>query len=300
VAGARWIDLLDPTREELVAAVPALDPEVLELLAEPAASGLSLRPLLESHGSYVYGVLVAAHPVPDEDEILYQQTDVVATPGLVVTVRKTPAGGRPFEPEVLAPAVAAGARAGELLHRLADSVAETYQQSVDAVYGEIDELEEHIDDWDSVRVRRRLSTLRRELLAIRSTVAATRAAVRRVVDGQLDIGDHALFPPEVEDRFADTYDTLVRVAEDLDIARELLASARDHHQATVAERQNDVVKKLAVIASLLLLPSLIVGFYGQNFEDAFSRPYWSLGVSGSLIAGSTIAQLAVFRWRRWI
>ncbi|HEU4726569.1 MAG TPA: hypothetical protein VFT22_01720 [Kofleriaceae bacterium] len=41
------------------------------------------------------------------------------------------------------------------------------------------------------------------------------------------MGDHALFPPEVERRFSDTYETLVRVTEELDIARDLLAGVRD-------------------------------------------------------------------------
>ena len=55
-----------------------------------------------------------------------------------------------------------------------------------------------------------------------------------------------------------------------------------------------------MIASLVLVPSLIVGYYGQNFASAFDEPYWSLGVSSGLILSSTIVQLALYRWRRWI
>jgi Mg2+ and Co2+ transporter CorA len=55
-----------------------------------------------------------------------------------------------------------------------------------------------------------------------------------------------------------------------------------------------------VIASLVLVPSLIVGYYGQNFESTFDEPYWSIAVSTGLIVASTIVQLALFRWRRWI
>ncbi|MEX2613706.1 MAG: hypothetical protein WD380_09035 [Gaiellaceae bacterium] len=50
----------------------------------------------------------------------------------------------------------------------------------------------------------------------------------------------------------------------------------------------------------MLVPSLIVGYYGQNFEAAFDEDYWSIGVSSGLILASTIAQLVLFRWRRWI
>ena len=146
----------------------------------------------------------------------------------------------------------------------------------------------------------RISDLRHELLLSRRTMGATRAAVRRVLDGRIELGDHALFPAEVERQFAETYETFVRVTEELDIARDLLAGVRDHHQSKVLEGQGEVAKKLTVIAALVLVPSFIVGYYGQNFESAFDNAFWSLGVSTGLIVLSTLVQLAIFRWRRWI
>ncbi len=100
--------------------------------------------------------------------------------------------------------------------------------------------------------------------------------------------------------FTDTYETLFRAAEDIDVARDLLTSVRDHHQAQITETQNEVVKKLTVIASLVLVPTLIVGFYGQNFQPAFDDAFWTLGVSTGLIVGTTMVQLALYRWRRWL
>ncbi|MGL6278902.1 MAG: magnesium transporter CorA family protein, partial [Gaiella sp.] len=180
-------------------------------------------------------------------------------------------------------------------------IAEAYLDLVDALYLEIDELEDHVDELSDLATRRRLSDLRHEMLHARKNVSATRAAVRRIVDGRLDVGeDERLFPREVESAFADTYDTLVRATEELDVARDLLASVRDYLQAKIAERQNEVVKKLTVVASLVLVPTLITGFYGQNFEGVFDRPLWSLTTSVALIVGATLLQLAFFRWKRWI
>jgi magnesium transporter len=124
--------------------------------------------------------------------------------------------------------------------------------------------------------------------------------VRRVVDGRIEVGDHELFPPEVERLFADTYDTLVRVTEELDVARDLLAGVRDHLQSKITENQNEVGKKLTVIASLVLVPSFVVGFFGQNFAGEFERGYWTVWFSTGVIVVSTLVQLAIFRWRRWV
>jgi magnesium transporter len=299
---ARWIDLVDPTADELLASLPGnVDPEVVDVLAERAGEGAAPRSLIESHGAYVFGLLVAARPLPDEDRVVYLEIGLVATPTLLVTVRKSPRdGGGPFDPAALHPAVAEQAPAGVLVHRLFDDVADTYLNAVETVHAEIEELEDGLDVWPSSRVRTRISLLRHELLDSRRMVSTLRAAVRRILDGRVEIGDHGLFPQPVEALFAETSETLVRVTEELDIARDLLAGVRDHHQSMIVESQGDVVKKLTVVASLVLVPSLIVGYYGQNFASAFDEPYWSIGVSSLLILSSTVVQLALYRWRRWI
>jgi magnesium transporter len=184
--------------------------------------------------------------------------------------------------------------------RLTDDVANSFLEVVDYADAEIDELEDHIENWPSARVRRRISSLRHELIHARRTVGATRAKVRRITDKRLDIDNEQLFPDDVERLFSDAYETLFRAGEELDVARDLLASSRDYHQSLVAENQNEIVKKLTVIASVLLLPTLIVGFYGQNFVPNFNDFYWTIGVSVGLIIASTVAQLAVYRLRRWI
>jgi magnesium transporter len=295
---ARWVDLLDPDRAALVAALPVgVDPEVVELLADPSDE-IHARPLLEAHGPYVLGRFLDARP--EAERIVYRDVYVVATPELVVTVRRTPEFGAPWEPSALEVVGADELSAGELVHRLVDDVADSFFDVVDAVDDQIAELEEHIDDWPTDRVRRRLVELRHELHRARRTASATRAAIRRILDKRLDIGTDALFPEQVERLFLEPYETVVRASEELDGARDVLATLRDHHQARIAEAQNDVVKKLTVIASLVLVPSLIVGYYGQNFESAFDDAFWSIGVSSSLIALTTLLQLAVYRWRRWI
>jgi Mg2+ and Co2+ transporter CorA len=298
----RWLDLVDPSRDELLATLPVpVDPEVIEALAEPSGEGREPRPLLEGHGAYVFGMLLAARPVAHEDRVAYLEIDLIATPSVLVTVRKTSRdGGAPFDVSALHPAAEQDASAGILLHRLIDEIVDSFVASNDAAYAEIEELEDALDTWPPSRVRMRISDLRHELLHGRRTVSATRAAIRRVLDGRIEVGEHALFPPAVERLFAETYDTLVRVTEELDIARDLLAGVRDHHQSKVTEGQGDVAKKLTIIASLVLVPTLIVGYYGQNFESAFDEAYWSMGVSTGLIVVTTFLQLAIYRWRRWI
>ena len=184
----RWIDLLDPTNEELLATLPSgVDPDVLETLTAPSGDEHT-RPILESHGAYVLGVFLDGQPL-DDNRIVYREVDAVATPDLVVTVRKTPELGTPWDPGPLELAAARGVSVGELLFRLVDDVAASFLDVVVALDAQIDELEDHIDDWPSDIVRRRVGRLRHDLLHARRTVGSMRGAVRRIVDKRLDIGD---------------------------------------------------------------------------------------------------------------
>ena len=245
---------------------------------------------------------VLAHPVapPGEGHVEYLELDVVATPTAVVTVRKTGPRGNVAPVDGITARIEAGSPCGGVFHGAVDDVADAFLDLVDGVYESIDDLEGDIEHLSGPHVRRRIALLRNELLLARRAASGTRGIARRIVDGRVDIGKSELFPAEVEARFVDTYETLVRVTEELDVARDLLGGVRDYYQAKIAEQQNEVAKKLTVIASLVLVPSFIVGFYGQNFAGEFRAWYWGLGISVGLILATTIVQLALFRWRRWL
>src|SRR5712691_182599 len=212
----RWIDLLDPTQEELLrVAPPELHGTALEQLLDPAEHDDEPRPSLESHGSYIFGVLLVPVVVADEDRVFYQEIDITLTRDTIITVTKTPEGEHPFDmgpvhsscpnPEQLS--------TGQIAYRLDE---------------EVDELEDHVEEWPAERLRARLSTLRHDLLHVRRTLAPTRDAVRKVIDNRVELdGETELFDHDLELSFADAYDKLLRASDGLELARDLAAGVRD-------------------------------------------------------------------------
>jgi magnesium transporter len=301
---AEWVDLIDPSPEELREKLPReVQESALELLLAPAQHADEPRPTLQAHGDYIFGVFLIAVAVPEEDRVFYQEVDVVVTHDVLLSVTKTPPGEHPYDPRPTRESCRPDDNAGMMLYRLVNDIAEHYLDLVDALDGEIDELEDVVETAPPAQTRDRLSKLRHDLLHIRRTLSPTRDAVRRVIDNVVEVEKgQEVFPHEVEVAFNSAYDKLMRAFDGLELSRDLIASVRDYLQAKIANDQNEVMKTLTVIASVLLLPTFIVGLYGQNFRHHFPELGWQWGYiwSWGLIVSTTILQLWFFRRRRWI
>ena len=301
---AEWIDLIDPSPDELRAKLPrTVQESALGLLLAPARHADEPRPTLQAHGDYLFGVFLVTVAVPEKDRVFYQEIDVVLTHDVLLSVSKTPPGEHPYDPKPARESCRPDDNAGMMLYRLVDDIAERYLDLVDTLDGEIDELEDIVETSPPPVTRARLSELRHDLLHIRRTLAPTRDAVRRVIDNVVEVETgEEVFPQTVEVAFNSAYDKLLRAFDGLELSRDLIASVRDYLQAKIANDQNEVMKTLTVIASLLLLPTFIVGLYGQNFQHHFPEIHWQFGYAWSwgVIIVTTLLQLWFFRRKRWI
>lgn len=298
----RWIDLVDPSEDELRAHLPEHVHRVAtEALVAPHQHAGEPRPRIESHGEYVLGVLLLPVAVRDEDRVYYQEVDFVATADELISVSKTPPGEQPFDPAPAKSACHARDPVGKYVFHLVDHVAERYLDLIDDLDDEIGEVEDMVGERPARDVGRRIRELREDLRNIRRTLHPTRDAVHKIVDNRIELDTGTLFPRPVEIAFGDAYDKLLRATEGLESSRDALGGVRDYLQGTIANEQNEVTKRLAVIASLLLVPTFIVGLYGQNFRHIPELGWhWGYAWSWALIVATTLGQLAFFRWKRWI
>ncbi len=305
MVGDQWIDLLDPTKEELDKALPPdVHDRAIEQLLKPAQHEDEPRPRLESHGDYVLGVFLVVIAVREEDTVFYQEVDFVMTRDRLLTVRKTPPGRPPYDPSVARAACREHENVAKVVYHLVDDIAERFLDLVDNLNDEIDELEEKVEEWDSERIRGRISQLRHDLLHIRRTLAPTRDAIRQVIDNRIEFEGEEVFTREIELDFGDAYDKLLRAADGLDLSRDLVAGVRDYHQAKVANDQNEVMKRLAVLATVFLPLAFLTGFFGQNFTYLVSSievPQWTFWVLGvGLEIAAAIGLFILIKVRRWL
>jgi magnesium transporter len=101
--------------------------------------------------------------------------------------------------------------------------------------------------------------------------------------------------------FQDVYDHLLRQSETIDLYRDLLAGSLDAYLSVVSNDLNTVMKRLTALTVIIMVPTLIAGIYGMNFDN-LPELRWPLGYFGALglmvVVAGVLALL--FRRSRWL
>src|SRR2546423_7217802 len=130
---AEWIDLIDPSPDEIRAKLPrAVQESALGLLVAPARHEDEPRPTLQAHGDYIFGVFLVAVAVPEEDRVFYQEIEVVVTHDTLLSVSKTPPNEHSYDPRPVRESCHPDDQAGMMLYRLVDDIAEPNPAPVDS------------------------------------------------------------------------------------------------------------------------------------------------------------------------
>ena len=80
-----------------------------------------------------------------------------------------------------------------------------------------------------------------------------------------------------------------------------LVDERDRLASLEERRQTAAQMRFAAVASILLLPALIVGYFGQNFTTlGIIGDWWTPPVSGLALFGITALQFSYFKWKKWL
>ncbi|MDQ3689931.1 MAG: hypothetical protein M3406_07865 [Chloroflexota bacterium] len=98
------------------------------------------------------------------------------------------------------------------------------------------------------------------------------------------------------DEYRDLYYHLVRVLDQLDIYRELLATVVDARLTVASNGLNAIMKRLTAFTVILMVPTLIAGIYGMNFV-LMPELDWVLGYPFALVLMVLAVVLAITIFR---
>jgi len=195
-------------------------------------------------------------------------------------------------------------RDGRPMRRSADFLAYTILDTlVDNVLPTVDKMTEMAENIEEEVVHQpQQSTLEAILKLKRSAVHLHRVmAPQREVLNRISRGDFVLIGEDAKIFYRDIYDHIVRIEDLNQTVRDMTDNALATYMSSVANRQNEVMKVLSIVAAIFLPLGIITGIFGMNFvnmpELNLSWGYYAvLGFIGLAI----LSVIGLFWARGWI
>jgi magnesium transporter len=297
--GVVLVDVASPTRAdlELVAEQFHLDPLLFAAIGRRPA-----RSRVVPWGEHRQAVLSACRITPRGVSV--KAVELVFSTWFVVILRWDGDGDspEPYPLDDVQRGFAASRRAGGpygvggLLWALFDQLAEDAFDVVEALDDRLDRAEEVVFDADEGdTVPRDLFELRRSLTAVRRASAPQRDIVAALLRSERElVGEGA------HEGFERVHDHLLRIAELAESQRDVLTGLLDAHLAMAANRTNEVMKRTSSWGAILVVATLVVGYYGMNFDlPELSWRFGWLWAFGLMVALTGALYLA-FKKRGWL
>ena len=289
-----WIGLHEPTHEEFE--VVRLEFGLHELAVEDAVKAHQ-RPKLEKYADSLFLVLKTARYVDKEEAVQTGEILLFLGEGFVVAVRHGEASGlkevrKNLEqrPDFLAYGPSA------VLYGIVDRVVDDYVPVVAGLEDDIEEVEAEVFSSTRTNPAERIYYLKREVLEFRRATAPLQMPLN-----QLAVQPISVIRPEVREYFRDVYDHLLRVNEQVEAFRDLLNSVLEANMMQMNIRQNEDMRRISAWVAIAVVPTMIAGIYGMNFDhmpELRSPVGYPLVLLGMLVVCS--GMYVFFRKRDWL
>jgi len=290
-----WLDIVSPTADDmkLLREEFAVHPLALEDLEKRRQ-----RPKLDTYAEQqiivTYEVLEPSEP---DRHFELGELHLFAGPGYLVSVRwQASPAIKEVERRFRDRPDAVARTPGTLVYAVLDA-------ALDGFFPLLDRLSEKIEDLEGVILAggrtsdtlRIILGLKRKLLELRRNVSPQRDVANALLRRDLPLVDDTSAP-----YFQDLYDHTIRVLDQLDLQRDLLASALEANLSVTSNNLNAVMKRLTAFTVVLMVPTLIAGIYGMNFHF-MPELSWPLGYP--LVVAVMLVTMAgaalFFRARDW-
>jgi magnesium transporter len=287
-----WVDITGTADENLKQLAELLK---LHPISVEAARAPWHRPQISSFERYFYLSVTLVNPRKGTLAIDIDELDIFVGKNFMLTVHKSEV---PFLAEIAdrvhqSPDLVR-LHTAYLLYIVLDEMLDFYQKL-------FEDLEENVEKMEETALRIDTESFLADLLRLKRHVfkLGRLAEQHRLVFSAFTRPDFEFISgPEIEPYFRDLQQRLDQVVERLIAARDSVNSAFEIYVSQMSHRTNQVMKLLAVVSTVLLPASLIVGFFGTNFPPVgFLNTRGAFGVMVAMLIVVPVAVMLALRQR---
>jgi magnesium transporter len=287
-----WVDVTAPEGTSVTDITTLLD--LHPLIAEDIAERNQRAKFEEIEGT-IHIVMFAVHYA--DREVSTVEVDLVLGQRSLLTVHGE--GFDPFALDQLRGDAGAVLQRGPdfLLYAITDGLVDALFPVMDAIEDEIDELQDDVIRNATPATLERLFALKRELIGLRRATSPAREIFNQLTNRDLPLvsDDHIVY-------FRDVYDHLIRVTDELDNDRDLVAGTLDVYLSTINNNLSIIMKRLTGVTVILAGIGAFAGIFGMSeagaaFQGNEAAGFWL--VTGVVFAAA-IGLASILRRIGWI
>ena len=174
---------------------------------------------------------------------------------------------------------------------------------VDGYYPVLEKIGDYLEHLEDAVVANTSDSVLRSLNQTKNRLSNLRRAIwpQREVANQLVRDESPLIDPNVRVFLRDTYDHCVQTSEVVEMYRENVTGLMGAYLSSVANRTNEVMKVLTIVATIFIPLTFIAGIYGMNF-DAMPElhVWWAYPLIWLIMLGIAVVMLWFFFRKGWL
>jgi magnesium transporter len=291
--GLLWLDLDDPQSKSLdeLAAQYGFHELAIEDCRHPIQ-----RAKLDYYDGHAFVIINSTHYTETPCQVRLRELAAFIGRDYIVTVHYGQSLSIDEVQRRLASSAHRYGRPDQVLHAVIDIVVDRYLPTLESMGDTIDRIEDELLVDPSAHHLETIFDLKRGLLQFRRAVSSQRELLNIIIRDETPI-----ISPDMRLYFRDVYDHTVRANEMVETYRDLVTGGLDIYLTQMANRTNDTVKGLTILATIMLPLTLVTGYFGMNFDyiPTLKDPAGIWYITGGLLA-ITFAMLAYFRHKGWL
>ncbi len=293
--GLLWVDITGASEEDAKFLVQNF--HFHHLAIEDCVGPTIHSPKIDDLGSYLFIIVHGISPIVEVDVVETAELAIFLGSHFVVSIHRSPL--RCTEAVMrLAEDDGRNMRHGAdfLAHALIDALIDNVLLAIDSMSDMSEEIEEETIRNPQQAVLESILKLKRSTLRIYRVMASQREILSR-----LSRGEFPIIKEEARIFYRDVYDHLMQIIDLTQNIKDAADNALDTYMSSVANRQNETMRVLSMVATIFMPLTLIAGIYGMNFENLPElKWYWGYFAVLGLMAAVVIIVVVWFWARKWI
>jgi len=257
--GLLWVDISENTEQdgEFLSRVFGFHP----LVIEDCLSKNIHPPKVDDFGSYIFFIVHGVNYTVESDIVETTELAIFLGPNFVVSSHDFPfysvqsvsrlveSDGRPMKrgPDFLA-------------YTIVDTLVNNVMPTVDAMNDVTENIEEEVIRYPQQSTLEAILKLKRSILRLHRVMSPQRELLNR-----LSRREFPVISDEATVFYRDIYDHIVTIEDLIQSLRDRADNTIATHLSSVANRQNETMRVLSIVATIFLPLTLLAGVYGMNF-----------------------------------